>query len=187
MLSKSSAYYGTCIAQTYNNAFYLRGDFNIMDNILKIAQENSLKATKQKEDYQNDVFELIDGIILKASEHSGVTGIFLAQVTNQSSRIFQAMYRETNSPVNNEYKYTHGCDPWLICIDDNYLTIEDIAHHYAKLGFLTGIKVFEYKNYLQYRCLISWSDEENTEDKVNISKYVDGVDIFADDSHPEAY
>ena len=27
---------------------------------------------------------------------------------------------------------------------------------------------FQYHNYLQYRCLISWSDEETTDDKVNI-------------------
>lgn len=158
-----------------------------MNSLLETVQKNSARAIKNKKDYHREVFKIIDNILVRASEYADVTGVFLAQASNQSSRLFQVMYRETNSPVQYEYKYTHGCDPWLICIDDNYLTIEDIADHYAKLGFLTGIKVFQYHNYLQYRCLISWSDEENTDDKVNIHKYVDGVDIFADDPHPEKY
>lgn len=158
-----------------------------MSSVLDMAKQNSASATKGKEEYRVEIYKLIDDIILRASKYTGVTGIFLAQASNKSSRIFQAMYRENNSPINAEYKHTRGCDPWLICIDDNYLTIEDIAYHYARLGFLTGIKVFQYQNYLQYRCLISWSDDENTDDKVNIHKYVDGVDIFADDPHPEAY
>lgn len=158
-----------------------------MTTLLEQAKLNSENATKTKEDYQKEVFDRIDTIILNASQYKNVTGIFLAQATDKSSKIFQAMYRETNSPVNSEYRYTHGSDHWLVCIDDNYLTISDIAQHYAKQGFLTGIKVFQYHNYLQYRCLISWSDEENIDDKVNISKYVNGVDIYAEDSHPEAY
>ena len=158
-----------------------------MNNILETVQKNSTNAIKNKKDYHSMIFKIIDDILIRASEYEGVTGVFLAQVTGKSSRLFQVMYRETNAPIQYEYKYTHGCDPWLICIDDNYLTIDDIADHYAKLGFLTGIKIFEYQNYLQYRCLISWSDDENTDDKVNIRKYVNGVDIFADDPHPEAY
>ena len=158
-----------------------------MSNLLEMVQNNSAKAEKGRKDYHNEIFKIIDNILLKASEFKDVTGVFLAQATANNSRVFQVMYRETNSPVNNEYKYTHGCDPWLLSIDDNYITIEDIADHYAKLGFLTGIKVFEYKNYIQYRVLISWSDDENTDAKVNISKYVNGINIFAEDSHPEAY
>ena len=158
-----------------------------MTNLLEMVQNNSVKAEKSRKDYHNEIFKIIDNILLRASEFKDVTGVFLAQAAANNSRVFQVMYRETNSPVNNEYKYTHGCDPWLLSIDDNYITIEDIADHYAKLGFLTGIKIFEYKNYIQYRVLISWSDDENTDDKVNISKYVNGINIFADDSHPEAY
>ena len=158
-----------------------------MNNLLEMVQNNSAKAEKGRKDYHNEIFKIIDNILLRASEFKDVTGVFLAQAAANNSRVFQVMYRETNSPVNNEYKYTHGCDPWLLSIDDNYITIEDIADHYAKLGFLTGIKIFEYKNYIQYRVLISWSDDENTDDKVNISKYVNGINIFAEDSHPEAY
>ena len=158
-----------------------------MSNLLEMVQNNSAKAEKGRKDYHNEIFKIIDNILLRASEFKDVTGVFLAQAAANNSRVFQVMYRETNSPVNNEYKYTHGCDPWLLSIDDNYITIEDIAYHYAKLGFLTGIKIFEYKNYIQYRVLISWSDDENTDDKVNISKYVNGINIFAEDSHPEAY
>ena len=158
-----------------------------MDSLLEMVQKNSARAIKGKNDYHREVFKIIDNILMRASEFENVTGVFLAQATDKSSTLFQVMYRETNAPIQYEYRYTHGCDPWLICIDDNYLTIEDIADHYAKLGFLTGIKVFQYHNYLQYRCLISWSDEETTDDKVNIHKYVNGVDIFADDPHPEEY
>ena len=158
-----------------------------MSSLLEMVQKNSTRAIKGKNDYHREIFKIIDEILLRASEYENVTGIFLAQATTKSSRVFQAMYRENNAPVNNEYKFTHGCDPWLVCIDDNYITIEDIADHYAKLGFLTGIKVFQYRDYLQYRVLISWSEDETTDDKVNIHKYVNGVDIFAQDSHPEAY
>jgi hypothetical protein len=157
------------------------------DNILELVKHNSLNAIKDRKDYQEETYNRLNKILLRASEYNNVTGVFLAQVSNQSCRIFQVMYRETNAPVHNEYKYTHGCDFFLFCIDDNYLTIDDIADHYAKLGFLTGIKVFQYHNYLQYRLLISWSDEESTDDKVNIHKYINGMDIFAEDSHPEAY
>ena len=78
-----------------------------MDDLLKKAQENSSKATKGKEDYAQTVFNVIDNIILRASEYKDVTGIFLAQI---ASRVFQAMYRETNSPLDREYDFTHGSD-----------------------------------------------------------------------------
>jgi hypothetical protein len=156
-----------------------------MEDVLKRAQENSSKATKGKEDYAQMVFNVIDGAIIRASQYKDVTGIFLAQVV--ASSVFQVMYRETNSPLDREYDFTHGSDIDLISIDDNFLTIDEIIDHYARLGFLAGVKVFVFKDSIQYRILISWSDEEETDNKVNIHKYVDGVDIFANDSHPEAY
>lgn len=158
-----------------------------MSDLLALAQKNSTCAIKSKEDYQKEVFETIDNIILRASEYKDVTGIFLAQIISNCNRIFLAMYRETNSPLECEYDYVHGCDPTVICIDDINVTAKDIAEHYAKLGFLTGIKIFEYSFNIQCRILISWSDEEDTSNKVNISKYVNGVDIYANDSHPEYY
>lgn len=158
-----------------------------MSSLLEQAQSKSNSATKTKEDYKESVFKTIDDIILKASEYKDVTGIFLAQVTSKCSRLYQAMYRETNSPLEDEYGYVHGCYNSIVCIDDINITATDIAQHYAKLGFLTGIKIFEYGYDIQYRILISWSDEEETDNKVNISKYVDGVDIFANDNHPEFY
>ena len=124
---------------------------------------------------------------MRASEYKDVTGIFLAQCVANCSRIYLAMYRETNSPLDDEYEYIHGCDNTIIPIDDINVTAKDVAEHYAKLGFLTGIKIFEYGYDIQCRILISWSDEEDTSNKVNISKYVDGVDIFAHDPHPEYY
>ena len=63
------------------------------------------------------LFDVIDAIILRASQYKDVTGIFLAQVTY---RVYQAMYRETNTPVDREYEHTHGADPFLLSIDDNY-------------------------------------------------------------------
>lgn len=156
-----------------------------MSNLLELAQKNSTSAVKTKEDYKKSVFDLIDSIILRASEYKDVTGIFLAQIISGCSRLYQVMYRETNTPLENEYEYVHGCDNTIVCIDDLNVTEKDIAEHYAKLGFLTGIKIFEYGYDIQCRILISWSDEEDTKNKVNISKYVDGVDIFANDPHPE--
>lgn len=155
-----------------------------MEDLLKIVQENSKNATKEKEDYSKLVFDIIDNIIIRASHYKNVTGIFLAQI---SPKVYQAMYRETNSPLYREYEFTHGADSTLLSIDDNYLSLEEIVDHYARLGFLSGIKVFVYSETIQYRLLISWSDEESTDDKVNIHKYVNGEDIFKDDSHPEAY
>ena len=158
-----------------------------MSNLLELAQKNSACATKTQEEYKAEVFKTIDDIILRASEYKDVTGIFLAQILFTGSKLYQAMYRETNSPLECEYEYIHGCDPTIVCIDDVNITVKDIAEHYAKLGFLTGIKIFEYGFDIQCRILISWSDEEDTSNKVNISKYVDGTDIFAHDPHPEAY
>ena len=158
-----------------------------MSELFELAQRNSSCATKTKEDYKEEVFNLIDGIILRASQYKDVTGIFLAQIIYNNTRLYQAMYRETNTPLENEYEYVHGCDSTIICIDDVNVTVKDIAEHYAKLGFLTGIKIFEYNYDIQCRILISWSDEENTDNKVNISKYVNGIDIFAHDPHPEHY
>ena len=158
-----------------------------MSNLLELAQRNSACAVKTKEDYKEEVFKSIDNIILRASEYKDVTGIFLAQMIYNCSKLYQAMYRETNTPIDNEYEYVHGCDNTIVCIDDINITVKDIAEHYAKLGFLTGIKIFEYNYDIQCRILISWSDEESTDNKVNISKYVNGVDIFANDPHPEHY
>ena len=155
-----------------------------MSDLLKQAQENSANATKSREDYAKSLFEVIDAIILRASQYKDVTGIFLAQVTY---RVYQAMYRETNTPVDREYEYTHGADPFLVSIDDNYISIDEIVDHYARLGFLAGVKVFFIHNGVQCRILISWSDEESTDDKVNIHKYVNGEDIFKNDSHYEDY
>ena len=155
-----------------------------MDDLLKRAQENSANAVKSKEDYMQSVFDVIDGIILRASQYKDVTGIFLAQIR---SRVFQAMYRETNTPLDREYEYTHGCDNVLVSIDDNYISIDEIIDHYARLGFLSGVKVFLVHNAVQYRILISWSEEESTDDKVNIHKYVNGEDIFKDNPHYEDY
>ncbi len=158
-----------------------------MSELFELAQRNSSCATKTKEDNKEEVFNLIDGIILRASQYKDVTGIFLAQIIYNNSRLYQAMYRETNTPLENEYEYVHGCDSTIVCIDDVNITVKDIAEHYAKLGFLTGIKIFEYDYDIQCRILISWSDEENTDNKVNISKYVNGIDIFAHNPHPEHY
>ena len=158
-----------------------------MDNILELAKRNSSNAVKSKEDYKKTVFNVIDDIIIRASKYEDVTGIFLAQAVSNCSRVYLAMYRETNSQLDNEYKYIHGCDNNIIIIDDINITVKDIADHYAKLGFLTGIKIFEYEHGIQCRILISWSDEEDTSNKVNISKYVDGIDIFAHDPQPEYY
>lgn len=158
-----------------------------MSELLELAQRNSACAVKTKENYKEEVFKLIDSIILRASEYEGVTGIFLAQGVPNCSRVYLAMYRETNTPLDNEYEYIHGCDPCVVLIDDINVTAKDVADHYAKQGFLTGIKVFEYGYDIQCRILISWSEEEDTSNKVNISKYVDGVDIFAHDPHPEHY
>ena len=158
-----------------------------MDNVLEIAKQNSINAYKDKDEYLDSLYNLIDSIILEASKYKDVTGIFLAQLNGYTTRVFQVLYREENSPVNNEFRYTHGCYSNLLVIDDNYASIRDIADHYAKLGFLSGIKVFEFKSFLQCRLLISWSDTENTDDKVNIHKYVNGIDIFASDSHNEPY
>lgn len=157
------------------------------NTLLELAQRNSANATKTKDDYKLKIFDSIDNIILRASQYKNVTGIFLAQILFTNSKLYQAMYRETNSPVENEYEYIHGCDSEIICIDDVNVSVEDIAEHYAKLGFLTGIKIFESGYDIQYRILISWSDEEDTSNKVNISKYINGVDIFAHDPHPEKY
>ncbi len=158
-----------------------------MSDLLELVQRKSANATKTKEDYKKSVFELIDNIILRASEYKDVTGIFLAQGVPNCSRVYLAMYRETNTPLDNEYKYIHGCDSTIVLIDDINVTAKDIADHYAKLGFLTGIKIFEYDYNIQCRILISWSEDEDITNKVNISKYVDGVDIYADNSHPEHY
>lgn len=155
-----------------------------MNDLLKIAQENSKNAIKTRKDYAETVFESINNIILNASKYKDVTGIFLAQVL---PKVFQVMYRETNSPLDSEYEYTHGSNTTLLSIDDNSLRLEDIVDHYARLGFLAGIKVFVYRNSVQYRIIISWSDEESTDDKVNIHKYVNGEDIFKNDSHYEDY
>lgn len=158
-----------------------------MSDLLELAQKNSINATLTKEDYKDNVFGLIDNIILEASKYKNVTGIFLAQLIPNSNRMYQAMYRETNTPLESEYDYVHGCWNSVICIDDINITPEVIQKHYAKLGFLTGIKIFEYDYNVQCRILISWSDEERTDNKVNISKYVDGIDIFANDPHHENY
>ena len=158
-----------------------------MSELLELAQRNSANATKIKEDYKKTVFNVIDGIILRASEYKDVTGIFLAQGVPNCSRVYLAMYRETNTPLENEYEYIHGCDNTVVLIDDINVTAQTIADHYARQGFLTGIKIFEYGYDIQCRILISWSDEENVANKVNISKYVNGVDIFAHDPHPEQY
>lgn len=155
-----------------------------MEDLLYIAQENSRNATKGKEDYSKMIFKAIDEFILRASNYREVTGIFLAQI---SPKVYQVMYRETNSPLYQEYNYTHGADPVLLSLDDNCLTLDEIVDHYARLGFLAGIKVFKFNDNIQYRLLISWSDEESTDDKVNIHKYVNGEDIFKNNSHPEEY
>lgn len=158
-----------------------------MSDLLELAQKNSACASKTKDNYKAEVFKSIDEIILRASEYKDVTGIFLAQITSDCTRLYQAMYRETNTPVESEYDYVHGADNTIICIDDLNVTPNDIATHYAKLGFLTGIKIFQYLYNIQCRILISWSDEEDISNKVNISKYVNGVDIYANDNHPEKY
>ena len=158
-----------------------------MKNLLEIAKENSKNSTKSIDDYRDTIYELIDSMIMRASQYTNVTGIFLAQIVDQTPGLFQVYYRETNSDPIIEHKHTHGSDPFILCIDTNCISIEDIAHHYAKLGFLTGVKIFEYTTFIQFRCLISWSDEEDIDNKVNISKYVNGVDIYANDSHPELY
>lgn len=155
-----------------------------MDNLLEVAKERSRNAIKSNDDYAETVYEMIDKAILRAAEYKDVTGIFIVQI---EPRVYQVMYRETNSPLDQEYYYTHGADSFLLSIDDNTLPLEKIVDHYARLGFLSGIKVFRMYNSVQYRVLISWSDDEETDNKVNIHKYVDGVDIFANDSHPEAY
>ena len=62
-----------------------------MSDLLALAQKNSTCAIKSKEDYQKEVFETIDNIILRASEYKDVTGIFLAQIISNCNRIFLAI------------------------------------------------------------------------------------------------
>lgn len=153
-----------------------------MENILQIAKENSKHATYGKEEYAQKVFDKIDSIIEDASKYKGVTGIIIAQILH-SPNAYQVMYREENADINDEYKFTHGYDLSTLQIDSNYLSFDCIIQHYAKLGFLTGIRVFTYMNDIQYRILLSWSDNERVDDKINLSKYVNGVDIY--ENHPK--
>ena len=43
-----------------------------MSELLELAQRNSACAVKTKENYKEEVFKLIDSIILRASEYEGI-------------------------------------------------------------------------------------------------------------------
>lgn len=58
------------------------------DNILELVKHNSLNSIKDRKDYQEETYNRLNKILLRASEYNNVTGVFLAQASHQSCRIF---------------------------------------------------------------------------------------------------
>ena len=127
---------------------------NLFDEIQKITYGDN-----DEDEYATQVYTCIDTILRNAAKIKGITSIYFSQIS-ETGNVFQIFYRKENAPSDSR-KIASGCYNRVFCIDNNLVTIEKIADHYANLGFLTNIKYIAFKQSIITRCLISWGKNED--------------------------